>query len=251
MKKTIAQLLIFITTISYSQNKEEISINTPIYNKTQIGTQTWMTQNLNVAKFRNGDIIKEAKTYLEWKQNCKVGKPVWCYYKFNALNGNKYGKLYNWYAVNDSRGIEPEGWRIPSNLDFKELENTIQTESLSLVKDNEFNSPITAGFHLKSKNDWKKYQEQDGNGNDEYGFNALPGGYVCLSNISNKKGGYVEGIDFVGVGEEVYFWTNNTEDFNYHLSNGWYGSEISGTVYQSSEFCCLENLGFYIRCIKE
>lgn len=252
MKKIITLILLLISIISFGQNKEVSSVQSSSDVKTiEIGTQNWMSKNLDVTTFRNGDVIKEVKTYIEWKKNCKAGKPVWCYYKFNVLNGEKYGKLYNWFAVNDPRGLAPEGYRIPSNTDFETLESTIKIESFSEIKETEYNSPITVGFQLKSKIGWKEFKGQDGNGNDIFGFNALPGGYAWLSNISTKKGAYVEGIDFAGAGTEIYFWTNNSENFNYHLSNGWFGSDITGNVPESSEFCCRDDFGFYIRCIKE
>ena len=178
-----------------------ITLNFNIYSQDdkiiKIGNQTWMAKNLDVTKFKNGDVIQEAKTYVEWKKNCKEGKPVWCYYKFNTLNGNKYGKLYNWFAVIDLRGIAPAGWKVPSNSDFETLESAIKVESISDLIENIYNSPNSSGFQLKSKTEWLKFKGQDGNGNDKFGFNALPGGYVLLSNISTKKGSYVEGINFL------------------------------------------------------
>lgn len=81
----------------------------------KIGNQTWMTENLNVDNFQNGDIIPEAKTTEEWEQAGKRQQPVWCYYDYDINNGKKYGKLYNWYAVNDPRGLAPKGWHIPSD----------------------------------------------------------------------------------------------------------------------------------------
>lgn len=203
----------------------------------KIGTQIWMSENLNVTTFKNGDVIKEAKTLLEWEKYCKQKKPAWCYYKFNPLNGNKYGKLYNLFVIKDARGIAPNGWRVPSNLDFVKLENTIKIDSTNEVKQDIYNYYKTCGFQLKAKKGWDKFKGQDGNGSDKFGFNALPGGYIDT--------------DFSGMGEEIYYWSTTTEDFNYHLSNGWFGSEINGNVSESSEFCCRDNFGFYIRCIKE
>ena len=86
-----------------------------------VGSQIWSTENLNVAKFRNGDAIPEAKTDEEWQQASANEYPAWCYYNNNKKNAKKYGKLYNWYAVNDPRGLAPEGWHIPSNDDWEGL----------------------------------------------------------------------------------------------------------------------------------
>ena len=83
-------------------------------NEKKIGSYTWMTANLNVEKFRNGDLIPEAKTPEEWRKANESQSPAWCYLNNDPANGWKYGKLYNWYAVNDFRSLAPEGWHIPT-----------------------------------------------------------------------------------------------------------------------------------------
>jgi hypothetical protein len=95
---------------SNSQNGgEEIennSSNETTISEIKIGDQIWMTQNLNVDKFRNGDPIQEAKTLEEWNKACRYKQPAWCYYENDPANGKKYKKLYNWYAVNPSVGAK-------------------------------------------------------------------------------------------------------------------------------------------------
>lgn len=86
------------------------------YNSVKIGNQVWMSENLNVSTFRNGDPIPEAKTNEEWDRAGANKQPAWCYYNNDPRNGAKYGKLYNWFAINDPRGLAPEGWHV-SNLD--------------------------------------------------------------------------------------------------------------------------------------
>ncbi len=126
----------------------------------KIGTQSWAKANLNVNTFRNGDSIPEAKTNKEWVTAGESGKPAWCYYNNNPANGPKYGKLYNWYAVNDPRGLAPAGWTLSGDDDWAILISFLggQTE---------------AGKKVKSASGWS-----DGNyGTNESGFTALPGGY--------------------------------------------------------------------------
>ena len=82
-------------------------------NDVKIGNQIWMVKNLNVETFRNGDHIHEAKTLEEWKIAGENQKPAFCYYNNDPKNGTIYGKLYNWYAVNDPRGLAPAGYHIP------------------------------------------------------------------------------------------------------------------------------------------
>src|SRR6185436_5977257 len=73
-----------------------------------IGTQTWMSRNLDVSRFRNGEPIPEARTTEEWIEAGKNGRPVWCYYENKPELGVIYGRLYNWFAVADPRGLAPD-----------------------------------------------------------------------------------------------------------------------------------------------
>ena len=94
-----------------------------------IGTQVWMTKNLDVAKFRNGDPIPEAKTDEEWEKAGENKQPAWCNYDNNPANGTKYGKLYNWHAVNDPRGLAPEGYHVPTDAEWTILENFLGSDA--------------------------------------------------------------------------------------------------------------------------
>ena len=128
-------------------NNKTTSKDSVVYKEVPIGKQVWMTKNLDVAKFRNGDPIPEAKTDEEWVKAGENEQPAWCNYDNNPANGSKYGKLYNWYAVNDPRGLEPQGWHIPSNDEW-----TVLTDYLG--------GELNAGAKMKSKTGWA----EDGNG---------------------------------------------------------------------------------------
>jgi uncharacterized protein (TIGR02145 family) len=91
------------------------------FSEVSIGYQIWMNKNLNVDKFRNGDPIPEAKSNEEWQKANSNQQPAWCYYNNDPKNDEKYGKLYNWYAVNDPRGLAPIGWKVASDEDWKNL----------------------------------------------------------------------------------------------------------------------------------
>ncbi|MBM3454791.1 MAG: hypothetical protein FJX80_06540 [Bacteroidetes bacterium] len=95
------------------------------YKTVQIGTQVWMTKNLDVATFRNGEEIPQAKNDDEWEKASNNKEPAWCYLDFDPLNGEKFGKLYNWYAVNDHRGLAPNGYHIPKEDEWEILLNFI------------------------------------------------------------------------------------------------------------------------------
>jgi Fibrobacter succinogenes major domain (Fib_succ_major) len=85
------------------------------YDAIMIGTQCWMKQNLHVSHYKNGDIIPQVTDKEEWGY---LTTGAWCYYENITANDTMYGKLYNWYAVNDSRGIAPEGWHVPESNEW-------------------------------------------------------------------------------------------------------------------------------------
>jgi uncharacterized protein (TIGR02145 family) len=87
----------------------------------KLGTQEWTAKNLNVVTFRNGDTIPEMKSESDWQKAWEEGKPAWCYYNNESKNSQKYGKLYNWFAVNDQRGLAPKGYHIPTDLEWSRL----------------------------------------------------------------------------------------------------------------------------------
>ena len=96
-------LLLFILTELNAQTIKDFDGN--VYKTVTIGEQVWLLENLNTSHYRNGDPIPEVKTKSEWADCSKKEKGAWCYYSNDPINGKKYGKLYNWYAVNDSRGL--------------------------------------------------------------------------------------------------------------------------------------------------
>jgi uncharacterized protein (TIGR02145 family) len=126
---------------------------------TIIGTQVWMTKNLDVSTFRNGEAIPQAKSDNEWKAFAQAGEAAWCFYDNDPKNGKTYGKLYNWYALNDPRGLAPNGFHIPSDEEWTIL--------------NDYLGEGVAGKKMKSASGWSK----NGNGTNSSSFSGLPGGY--------------------------------------------------------------------------
>jgi len=121
MKKTIIPVMISLFLFSCG--------NSAIAQQIKIGAQTWAAKNLDVSSFRNGDAITEAKTTAEWTAAGEQGKPAWCYYENDPANGAKYGKLYNWYAVNDPRVLAPKGWHMPSDEEWTILTDYLGGEN--------------------------------------------------------------------------------------------------------------------------
>ena len=101
------------------------------------------------------------KTEEEWLKAALNKTPAWCYYENNPKNDEKYGKLYNWYAINDPRGLVPKGWHVPSKKDWLDL---IDTLGANMV------------MKLKYTQGWDEFETFSDNGSNESGFSAIPGG---------------------------------------------------------------------------
>ena len=199
----------------------------------EIGNQVWMAENLTVAKFRNGDLIPQVKTLEEFK---KVSGPAWCYYEFSESNGLKYGKLYNWYAVNDPRGLAPIGWRIPKTDDFWLLLEFSPLNKSNLEKFGYKYSPISSEF--RSKIGWGNI------GTNTSGFNALPAGKMVYNEVYDH-GLFLKKPIFTGNGKETHYWTsqaeNNEEAYTFQVEEN--------TAYP--ETLTYKYLYYSVRCIKE
>jgi uncharacterized protein (TIGR02145 family) len=196
-----------------------------------IGKQVWMTENLNVEKFRNGEPIPEAKTIGEWKAYSAANEAAWCFYDNNPINGEKYGRLYNWYAVSDPRGLCPTGWHVPSLEEWSQL-----TEFLGGVD--------KAGAKLKSKSGWSTLtfdedkMNQEGNGTNSSGFNALPGA------ARHFDGEFHDISTILGV---VGFWWSSTPE-GYHFAWHFY---LCGNGYKAITSFVGCSDGLYVRCLRD
>jgi uncharacterized protein (TIGR02145 family) len=137
--------------------------NESIASSVMIGDQEWQTKNLDVDRFRNGELIPHAITDEEWKAAGEKGEPAWCYYDNNTENGRLYGKQYNWYAVNDARGLAPQGSHIPTDNEWTTLTNYLGGLEV-------------AGGKMKTTGTAYWSSPNEGASNDS-GFSALPGGY--------------------------------------------------------------------------
>ena len=184
----------------------------------KIGKQEWTTLNLNVVVFSNGDPINEIKTKEEWIIANKEGRPGWCFYNNDKENEQIYGRLYNWYAVTDERGICPKGWHIPSDNEWGEL-----IESIGGYK--------KAGKLMKSNSLW---QESCNLGNNQSEFNVFPSGY------RNFYG------DFFFLQQHAYFWSK-TEHYN-HLA--WYHT-MDFMTDEVLRYYNVKGNGFPCRCIRD
>jgi len=193
------------------------------FDEVTIGTQIWMTSNLNVDKFRNGDTIPKAATYEEWLKARDKEQPAWCYYLNELSNGIKYGKLYNWYAVNDPRGLAPSGYHIPSDNEWTILTNYLGVNSKT-------------GTKMKSTSGWNQnnYLLTDQNGTNISGFSAVPCGYS-----------HVDG-PFDNVGKKVTWWSST----EFSKKNAWTRSLNCFNGYVEKDYNNKRS-GFSVRCLRD
>lgn len=218
-------------------------------NKTiKIGNQIWMTENLQVQEFRNGDKFHEAKTNEDWIYCAQNKIPAWCNYQNEPKLGKIFGKLFNYWAIIDERGLAPEGWRIATENDWEEL---IEHQGGIAV----------ASEKIKSINDWGYYEEEYLNAiildekknnnvmqwntdqvpytkeNNETGFTALPGG-------SRSKSG-----TFVDIGVYAYWWSvlSKKNDDTEFLCECIYAAYASLAL---SSMRIYQEEGFSVRCVK-
>jgi uncharacterized protein (TIGR02145 family) len=198
----------------------------------KIGNQIWMTENLAVTIFRNGEKIPFYHNIQDFLKAGRHHEPACCYYE----NNQKKGLLYNWFAANYCSGIAPEGFKIPSQNDWEELFNYCGGAEKAAI-----NFKSSYGWVEPAKNVPKPEQIiglEIGNGRDNFGFIAKPMGALLKTELF---------AEFFGYGRDAYFWTADTVDFY----NGW-GKIVYMYYYAPNvTFDTIQKrLGMSVRCIK-
>lgn len=186
------------------------------YPVVKIGNQLWMAENLKSSKFRTGDNITEVSSATVW---ASASTSAYVNYNFSSANSTSYGKLYNWYAVSDSKNLSPTGWRIPSESDWTTLATTLGGE---------------AGTGDKIKLSGIDFWGIGNTGTNSSGFSAIPSGF-CSSTGS-----------FYYIGTNALWWTSSI------------GTDTSKGIYEmcSSTTSALakneysQKGGLSVRCIK-
>ncbi len=219
----LLNILLFISCSKKSENDSQNNFINDIdgnsYKTIQIGNQVWMAENLKTTRYSNGDVINNISDSLSW-QNLANG--AWSFYDNNQ---NECGKLYNWYAIIDSRKICPSGWHIPSIEEFNELADQIGGSNL-------------AGGKLKSVGTIQagtgKWQSPNTNATDEYGFSGNPCG-------ARRGNGEFHAKDYT-----LFLWTS-TEYDSQEASYRFLNYNMEGL----QAFWINKKNGFCARCIKD
>lgn len=224
INRMISKLLPFLLVCELSLF---IYINSTHAQEIRIGDQTWATTNLDVRKFRNGDVIPKARSVKAWLKAIDKNRPAWCYYNNDPANGKKYGKLYNWYAIIDWRGLAPEGWHVPSDDEWTQLTDYLGGEEF-------------AGKKLKSPFGWERLQGENDNSTNESGFTGLPGGLREMNGVYH----------FIGI--HGYWWTGSEgDDF---IVNSFWGAWYRCLLSNDDHVLRNDNhvlSGLSVRCLKD
>ncbi len=207
-----------------------------VYPTVVIGDQEWITENLRTTRYRNGDSLLASPTGGLWENHTQG---AWLLYDNDPVNEMLYGRLYNWYAVEDSRGLCPAGWSVPTDADWQELvlfadpnawgnNNTMGT---ALKSRRQQNSPHGDEFATDEHPRWDAHPTRWGN--DVYGFGATPGGAFVWPNGFAHKGNY------------GYFWSASSGDGEFALARVFMHSHrgMSRSMYK-------KNTALSVRCIK-
>ncbi|MFA6233971.1 MAG: FISUMP domain-containing protein [Bacteroidota bacterium] len=197
-----------------------------------IGTQIWSGANLDVDTYRTGDPIPQETDPIAW---IGLTTGAWCYPNNDPVLGTIYGKLYNWYAVNDPRGLAPLGWHVPSEVEWKTL---FMFLGMTQAEADGYGYPPNAyygtdqGGRMKEQGTSLWFSSNVGATNAT-GFTALPGGYRGTNG------------SFIGPGSSATFWAST----EYNAERAW--MRLLANYYASTYHNHLAKImGFSVRCIQ-
>jgi uncharacterized protein (TIGR02145 family) len=186
-----------------------------------------MVENLKTTRYRNGDSIQEISENKAW---AALTTGAQCTFNNNKIFVEKYGRLYNWYAVIDSRNIAPEGWHIPSNQDWTDLNNYVAYN---------LGTSGSIGKALASNTDWPNYTVLGTVGNDIAKNNST--GFTGLPTGSRSQAG-----KFSNILDNGSWWTTTESN----KKNAWFRS----LGYGNKVLILMDwykTCGYSVRCIKD
>jgi uncharacterized protein (TIGR02145 family) len=198
------------------------------YNTVTLGTNKWMKENLKTTKYSNGDLIPNPNSSA-WSG---LTSAAWCYYDNNASNNAVYGKLYNFFVVEDTKNVCPTGWHVPTDAEWKALEmylgmTQIQADAELWRGTNQ--GSILSGTASLWQAGILKSNAQFGTS----GFNAIPAGFRYISGV------------FGYLGTASFFWTSTVTDGSNSVVRNLYFENTD--VLRYSDF---KTGGRSIRCVK-
>lgn len=223
---SIRHLAVAIKEVRPDSTVEDIDGN--VYKTVRIGGQVWMAENLRVTRYRNGDVVPKVTEGTEWES---LSTGALSAYDNNEEHVSGFGLLYNWYSVSDPRGLAPEGWHVPTDEDWKELEKFLGMSQQEA--DGTAWRGIDAGGKLKGVGT-ALWEAPNAGATNESGFTAVPAGY----RFSNGR--------FGETGNTGSFWSSTEHDGSTAWSRSLYFR--FPTVYR---YNYPKVRGFSVRCIRD
>jgi len=201
-----------------------------IYKTIRIGNQWWMAENLKVTHYQDGTPIPNVTNDYEWSSLNDYYTGAWCYYDNNNNNIADYGILYNWYAVMDSHGLAPEGWHVPTDEEWMQLEMTLGMDQAELYN-TEWRGTDEGG--LMKETGFNYWNPPNTGATNESGLTILPGGWRL------EDGG------FRNIGNSAVLWSSSPES-----GGGWYRllAFTKASIFRNGS---APSLGFSIRLVKD
>lgn len=227
--------LILITNSYISKNSFNCETDTitdtdqNTYETVAIGEQCWMAENLKTSKYSDGERIPYPESNTEWRDTGNNKTGAYSCYENEEENCEIYGALYNVYAV--SEGLCPEGWYVPTDEDWKELERHLGVEEEELNR-LYWRGSIATDLVGKAWL-WKNEKIGERKNFNSTGFTAVPAGYRLSNGI------------YSWIGQRANFWTSTIK------ASGWRRTlipEISEGVRRTA---AAKNIGFSVRCLKK
>jgi len=204
-----------------------------VYHWITIGSQKWLVENLKTTRYCNGESISNVTDVTSWTNS---NFAAWCDYDNSASNGTKYGHLYNWYAVFDTRKIAPSGCHVASDADWTTLQNYLISNGFNY---DGITTGNKIGKSLASTSDWRTCTVIGAVGNDltknnKSGFTALSAGYRWSDGT------------FTTIGDYSTWWSTTESSTTY----AW-GRFLNYDFYYLNRDQCKKNYGFSVRCLKD
>ncbi len=198
-----------------------VDIDGNAYSTFTIARQVWMAENLRVTHYSNGDPIPNIPDYNEWEA---LTTGAYCWYDNDSESNEKYGKLYNWYAVDDTRGLCPEGWQVPTEAEWETLATYLGGRGV-------------AGGKMKAISNLWTSPTSNPSATNISNFSGLPGGFRLDNGPSTSIHSY------------GYWWSSTP------APSPEYGNAIGYSLYFDGDLLAIEDWdkrsGLSVRCLQK
>ena len=205
-----------------------------MYDLVEIGGQCWFAENLATDQYRNGDAIPTGLNNAQWENTINTQQGAYAIYNNSANNDLIYGKLYNFYAVSDPRGLCPVGWHVPTDCEWMYLEGSLGMSVLEQESTGSRGAASNVGGQMKSTGT-QYWQSPNSGATNSSGFSALPGGY---------RNGFG---DYYDVGENGLWWSSTQYGSGFAWGRILFYNLTD--VYRFSLFYSQD--GFSVRCLRD